>query len=103
MNGAELPSGHCIGVQPAQTNHAYSIKKPPMMKSETHDKIPSEPCNDTITDEAQISSATTEELDIVETGVPGSSNNSMAMMSDAKARIEEKDDDDLDDFFASLE
>ena len=94
MNGAELPSGHIMGVQPAQMDY-YSNKQSTNKKR--HDKLPAESGSNKL-DEANILSSAVE-LNAVVPVVSGSSNN--MIMSDDKTT--NGGYDDLDDFFASLE
>lgn len=96
MNGAELPSGHVMGVQPAQMD--YISKKKQAIKNDGHEKCSTDHGNGAI-DEANTSLSVAEELD---GGVPGISDRSdaMVMMSDAKTPNEVEDN--LDEFFASL-
>ncbi|KAL3770963.1 hypothetical protein ACHAWU_005292 [Discostella pseudostelligera] len=96
MNGAELPSGHIMGVQPAQMDY-YSSKQ--SMQKKDDDKLSAESGNNKL-DEANVSSSAVE-LNAVVPVVAGSTNNNM--VSDDKTTIDGDDEEDLDDFFASLE
>lgn len=96
MNGAELPSGHVMGVQPAQMD--YISKKKQAIKNDGHDKC-STVHGKGSTDEANTSFSAAGKLD---QGVPNVSDrsNAMLMMSDKKTSNEVEDN--LDEFFASL-
>ena len=101
MNGAELPSGHIMGVQPAQMDYYSKTKE--SMKNVEHVEHIADSSNDTI-DEASISISGAAAMDagVVPLVLDSSNNNDVMIISDAKKTpIEEEDD--LDDFFASLE
>ena len=99
MNGAELPCGTAIGVQPADTD--YKKKKPKNGEETTHQQptgmngTPNsvELANSVPSDGATKLTSTTAAVV------------NMATMSGGpeEKNVKEDDDDDLDDFFASLE
>ena len=95
MNGAELPSGHILGVQPAQMQYNSNTKQ--SMKS------PADSGNYTINEASiPILEATKLDAGVVPVALD-SSNNYVMMMSNAKKKTPIEEEDDLDDFFASLE
>ncbi len=101
MNGAELPSGHIMGVQPAQIREYYSNTKQ-SMKNEEHVKPIADSSNDTIDEvSVPIMEATVLDAGVVPVVLDSSNNNDVMITSNAKKTpIEEGDD--LDEFFASL-
>ena len=93
MNGAELPCGTVIGVQPADMN--YKNKKRKMQE----DGKQSPTVNITVADnnksmDDNVTKSTIVPKKTSENGVAG---------EDKQQSRTDDDDDDLDDFFASLE
>jgi len=94
MNGAELPCGTAIGVQPADMDYKKKPKGDEQQTTQTanNGRHSAEKGNSAAKDESKPPSTTV----VNEATIPCGCNDDM---QDENA----KDDDDLDDFFASLE